>query len=77
MYGDADELTDPHFVRLHVENKSRQDIQSADFDQGKPLVFDIGARVVAIFVDELLDVRGCGNSVAIFPTLIPRNWPMG
>ena len=40
-------LTNPYLVILRVESRSRRDIATADFDAGRPLVFDIGARIVA------------------------------
>lgn len=50
------ELASPHLVTLRVESRSRRDIPSADFDAGKPLVFSLGAPVVA-------RVRAHGNAI--------------
>jgi hypothetical protein len=41
-------LVNPRTVALRVENRSRQDIGSADFDQGKPLVLDVGSKIIGM-----------------------------
>ena len=41
-------LTSPHVVELHLVLNSRSDIRSADFDEGQPLVLDVGAHIVTI-----------------------------
>jgi hypothetical protein len=41
-------LKDPHIVSLRIESRSRRDIRSEDFDQGKPLVFRIGVPIVSL-----------------------------
>src|SRR3977135_4399653 len=42
------ELTDPYIVSFYIENQSRSDISSKDFDEKNPLVFDIGASIVSL-----------------------------
>lgn len=42
-------LTDPRAVTLSVESRARTDISSADFDQRKPLEFDLGTVIAAQF----------------------------
>jgi hypothetical protein len=61
---------------LRVDNRSRRDIRSADFDQDKPLVFDLGADIVmvgdpgpATFPPETLQADG--TKIRFGPTLIP------
>jgi hypothetical protein len=40
-------VTDPYLITLRTESKSRRDISSKEFDANKPLVFDLGTRIVA------------------------------
>jgi hypothetical protein len=46
------ELDDPHFLRIRLENQSGRDIRSSDFDQGKPLILDVHADIVATLAIE-------------------------
>jgi hypothetical protein len=39
-------LPDPHVAILRVENRSRRDIRSSDFDREQFLVFNLGAKLV-------------------------------
>jgi hypothetical protein len=41
------DLRDPRVLWLRVENSSRADISSADFDQQKPFTLDVGRNIVA------------------------------
>jgi hypothetical protein len=41
------DLRDPRVLWLRVENRSRADISSGDFDQQKPLTLDVGRNIVA------------------------------
>jgi hypothetical protein len=47
IFGD-EVLHNPHFLTIRLENQSGRDIRSSDFDQGKPLILDVNARIVAI-----------------------------
>lgn len=40
-------VNDPYLVTLTVDSRSRRDIRASDFDDGKPLLFHIGAPIVA------------------------------
>jgi hypothetical protein len=66
----------PYLVELLIESRSRRDIRSADFDQGKPLVFEVIASCA-----ELTDMRGQvdtgnvhvdGGEITIAPCLIRK-----
>jgi hypothetical protein len=41
-----DALDDPHVVSLRIECKGRRDIRSADFEDGKPLMFHVGTPIL-------------------------------
>lgn len=77
MYG-THALSDPYTVRIHVESRSRRDIRSADFDQNRPLGFDLGAHIesrLAASIELPLASNGItidDTSVEIHPTLIRR-----
>lgn len=69
-------IKNPHVVILRIENRSRRDIRSTDFDQDKPLAFDLGARLIAesydgssaSFKDAITPFR---TEISVGPTLIP------
>ncbi|MFE2584802.1 hypothetical protein [Streptomyces sp. NPDC059378] len=42
------ELKQAHHVEVHLVTRGTRDIASADFDQGRPLVLDVGARIVTL-----------------------------
>lgn len=72
-------LSDPYLVVLKVESRSRRDIRSRDFDQGKPLIFDIGAPIRAVVggwgaigsrIEEVLKIDG--SQIKLEPVLIRR-----
>lgn len=44
-------LTDPHLVTLVVKTRSRRDIANQDFNDGQPLVFNLGVQFVALLSD--------------------------
>lgn len=69
------ELSNPYVVTLYVESRSRRDIRSADFDQGTPLVFDLGAKILAVVGGEESKPPAytiVDNQVKIPPCLIRR-----
>lgn len=41
------ELKDPYVVKLRVQNRSGRDIADTDFTKDRPMVFDLGAEIVA------------------------------
>jgi hypothetical protein len=71
-------LDDPHIISLRLESASRRDIRSDDFDQGRPLVFHVGAPVVTLlgagiplnFPPEGFRIRG--DRAEIGPVLIRK-----
>lgn len=71
-------LSDPYVFTLSVDSRSRKDISSADFDQKRPLEFDVGVPIRAIVGDrgsvESPDdvVSISGSTVKIKPMLIHR-----
>ncbi|MGO9194827.1 MAG: hypothetical protein ACLP8X_41115 [Streptosporangiaceae bacterium] len=71
-------LRDPHVVSLVLENRSRSDIPSSDFDQGKPLLFDVGVPIMALLSIEGLQADLLerphinGSHIEVGPTLILR-----
>ena len=44
----GEELRNPHLVMARLVTRGRRDIRSEDFDQGRPLVLDLGARIVGV-----------------------------
>jgi hypothetical protein len=70
----GDVLADPYLVQLKV-TLSRRDIKSSDFDQGKPLVFDLGVPVIEILASGAADdepVSHDGHRVLVTPRLMRR-----
>jgi hypothetical protein len=67
-------LHDPHVVSFEVASRSRRDIRSADFDQDRPLVFDLGADIVTTRKINANGIVGeVGNrTISIGPALIRR-----
>jgi hypothetical protein len=72
-------LTDAYLLDVTLIARGRQDIPSSAFDQGRPLVFDLGARIVDILqvrcepessLSPPVTHRGCTLSVG--PELIGR-----
>jgi hypothetical protein len=65
-------IDNPHVVVLQLRNKSRRDIRSSDFDQDKPLVFDLGTNVVAIDTPASLAeaLKFTTTGISFGPTLI-------
>jgi len=72
-------LTSPHVVELHLGLNGRSDIRSADFDEGQPLVLDVGAHIVTVIESSSsppsLSVPravAAGTALAVGPGLISR-----
>jgi hypothetical protein len=42
------QLADPYLLEVTLRARGRRDIPSSAFDQGRPLVFDLGARIVKV-----------------------------
>jgi hypothetical protein len=72
-YDDQD-LHDPHFLTIRLENPGSRDIRSTDFDKGKPLIFDVNARVVTVLSSseplQDLGVESADRRLYLGPTLI-------
>jgi hypothetical protein len=54
-------LADPHLVEVMLTARGRRDIPSSAFDQGRPLAFDLDARII-----EVLQVR-CSPTTSLAP----------
>jgi hypothetical protein len=54
-------LTDPYLLEVMLTVRGRRDIPSSAFDQGRPLVFDLGAGIVKV-----LQVR-CSPAISLVP----------
>lgn len=73
-----DPLVNPYLVQLNVDSRSRRDIKSSDFDQGKSVIFDIGVPVKTVVggitpsepAAASADIEG--NTVKLAPSLIKR-----
>jgi hypothetical protein len=59
-----------------MQSKSRRDIQGSDFDQGHPIVFDLGSPIYGVF-DAVgnfsFTYNWTGTSVQILPTVIRKD----
>lgn len=72
------ELRNPYVVSVRVESRSRKDIRSIDFDQGKPLVLDINIPIVAYLGEstpiefDSKSIRTNGSRIELGPMLIRR-----
>ena len=56
------QLAAPHLVDVTLTARGRRDIPSSAFDQGRPLVFDVGASIV-----EVLQIRSDPSSALTPP----------
>jgi hypothetical protein len=72
-------LRRPYVTSVHIESRSRRDIRSVDFDQNRPLTFDVGVPVFELLSREDLHKNSPhinlgieGSKVTIEPTLIRR-----
>jgi hypothetical protein len=73
---DGSPLTDPYVWFLRVENHSRRDIRSSDFDQEKPLLFDLGANIAfaadaGSTIDYEPTLETAESSISVGPMLMP------
>jgi hypothetical protein len=72
------QVSDPYVVGLRVESRGRKDIRTADFDQGAPLTFNFGAKILSASLDttnaapRLTGFQVVGDEVQIPPALIRR-----
>jgi hypothetical protein len=67
------ELSNPYVVTLYAESRSRRDIRSVDFDQGKSLVFDLGVKILTDLPESSVGAFSIdGNRVELSPCLIRR-----
>ncbi|MDF2270700.1 hypothetical protein P2Q00_35530 [Streptomyces coacervatus] len=46
-FNDA-ELEQAHHVEVHLVTRGTRDVASTDFDQGRPLTLDVGARIITL-----------------------------
>jgi hypothetical protein len=58
---DGRRLADPYLLAVTLTVRGRRDIPSSAFDQGRPLVFDLGARIVKV-----LQIR-CSPAASLAP----------
>ena len=72
---DGEAIADPYIASLRIDNRSRRDIRSSDFDREKPLEFDLRAGIIvaqptspASGLQEALIVDG--TKLKLGPTLI-------
>jgi hypothetical protein len=72
-------VANPHVVGLRVDSRSRRDIRADDFDHGKPLVFDIGARILSVSNDiadaavpHPIEFHVVGREIQVSPAMIRR-----
>jgi hypothetical protein len=71
-------LTDPHIVEITLLNQGRRDIASSVFDQGRPLVLDVGVAVLDILKVTTTSAHAVpitsvdGTSLRVGPDLIGR-----
>ena len=71
-------VSDPYVVGLRVESRSRKDIRTADFDQGSPLTFNFGAKILSASADasdprlNRLNFQVVDDEIQVLPTLIRR-----
>jgi hypothetical protein len=73
-------LANPHLLDVTLTNRGRRDIPSSAFDQGRPLVFDVGAAILEVLqvrCDPMSALtpptRHYGNALMIGPELISRS----
>lgn len=73
---DGAAVADPHLAELWLAIQSRRDVPSGDFDQGRPVVFDLGVPIVKVLSgpgslrDCSLRLTVDGQSVRVEPQLI-------
>ena len=67
------EIKSPYLTDLWVENRSRRDIRSSDFDQGKPLRFELGAKIryVSVARNSTIDYQSAWVDTETAITLAP------
>jgi hypothetical protein len=67
-------LKDPYVVYIRLDYRSRKDLSSDDFDQGKPILFEFGAQIVnALGGTVTPDAAGAGSTcLSIGPALVRR-----
>lgn len=74
----GEKVSDPYVVGLRVESRSRKDIRTTDFEDGKPLTFSLAAPILSVSLDTVnavprsLDFQVVGNELRILPALIRR-----
>lgn len=70
-------VEDPYLVTLRIANGGRRDIRSSDFDQGHPLVFNLGAKVLDVLSSSSSEKQlfgfGDDDQMRLFPLLIRRS----
>jgi hypothetical protein len=69
-------VQNPHLVTLRIVNRGHRDIRSEDFDQGNPILVDLGAKIVDVLNVYNIDESKIGlegkNKLALMPMLVRR-----
>jgi hypothetical protein len=78
LYG-GKPLADPRVVRIRLRTRFRKDILSDDFDQGKPIILDLGVGIVAKLAEDtgpgrltLPPIEVKGTTIEIGPALLRK-----
>lgn len=72
------QVSDPYVVGLRVENRSRRDIRTTDFEERSPLTFNFSAKILSASPDttnaapETTGFQIIDNEVQILPALIRK-----
>ena len=77
---DGTVLNNPYFAELRLENRGHKDIPSEAFDQGMPIRFDLGIKIVKLLQITLIPdelpaprVKADGSIIEIGPSLIRKS----
>jgi hypothetical protein len=75
---DGKPLTNPYVTLLRVENRSRRDIRSSDFDQRKPLLLELGTKFeYAADAGSTIDYQSTINTTETAISMGPMLMPAG
>lgn len=83
LYGD-EQLRQPNIVWLRLISRGRRDIRSEDFDQGRPILLNVGARIIAVLGStsdpkraDMPKVAIDGKTLTVGPDLIRKRQTLG